>query len=122
MRSSNQHVASEIRYVLRSSISNCALIIRGSVFALFVSLLIFVSPGTCDDVEILGVGNRLEALRVELESEIENSSSKDQFIKSSELRRLYINLFPFSAKSEEYLAELEQTQKLLLDKCKKAIG
>ena len=74
MRSSNQHVASEIRYVLRSSISNCALNIGGSVFALFVSLLIFVSPATCDDVEIVGGGNRLEAKRVELESEIENSS------------------------------------------------
>ena len=118
----NQHVASEIRYVLRSSISNCALHIRGSVFAVFVSLLAFVSPATCDDVEIVGGRNGLEALRVKLESEIDTSSSKDQFIKSSELWRLYINLFPFSAKSEGYLAELEQTQKLLLDKGKKAIG
>ena len=122
MTLSNQHVASEIRYVLRSSISNCALHIRGSVFAVFVSLLAFVSPATCDDVEIVGGRNGLEALRVELESEIDTSSSKDQFIKSSELWRLYINLFPFSAKSEGYLAELEQTQKLLLDKGKKAIG
>ena len=118
----NQHVASEIRYVLRSSISNCALHIRGSVFAVFVSLLAFVSPATCDDVEIVGGRNGLEALRVELESEIDTSTSKDQFIKSSELWRLYIKLFPFNAKSEEYLAELEQTQKLLLDKGKKAIG
>ena len=122
MTLSNQHVASEIRYVLRSSISNCALHIRGSVFAVFVSLLAFVSPATCDDVEIVGGRNGLEALRVELESEIDTSSSKDQFIKSSELWRLYINLFPFRAKSEGYLAELEQTQKLLLDKGKKAIG
>ena len=122
MTLSNQHVASEIRYVLRSSISNCALNIRGSVFAVFVSLLAFVSPATCDDVEIVGGRNGLEALRVELESEIDTSSSKDQFIKSSELWRLYINLFPFRAKSEGYLAELEQTQKLLLDKGKKAIG
>ncbi len=116
---SNQHVASEIRYVLRSSISNCALHIRGSVFAVFVSLLAFVSPATCDDVEIVGGRNGLEALRVELEREIDTSTSKDRFIKSSELWRFYINLFPFSAKSEEYLAELEQTQKLLLDKSKK---
>ena len=122
MTVSNQHVASEIRYVLRSSISNCALHIRGSVFAVFVSLLAFVSPATCDDVEIVGGRNGMEALRVKLESEIDTSTSEDQFIKSSELWRLYIKLFPFNAKSEEYLAELEQTQKLLLDKGKKAIG
>ena len=122
MKLSNKHVASQIRYVLRSSISNCALNIRGSVFAVLVSLLTFVSPATCDDVEIVGGINGLEALRVQLESEIDTSSSKDQFIKTSELWRLYINLFPFSAKSEGYLAELEQTQKLLFDKGKKAIG
>ena len=113
---SNQHVASEIRYVLRSSISNCALHIRGSVFAVFVSLLAFVSPATCDDVEIVGGRNGLEALRVKLESEIDTSSSKDQFIKSTELWRLYIKLFPFNANSEVYLAELEETQSQLLEK------
>lgn len=115
MTLSNQHVASEIRYVLRSSISNCALHIRGSVFAVFVSLLAFVSPATCDDVEIVGGRNGLEALRVKLESEIDTSSSKDQFIKSTELWRLYIKLFPFNANSEVYLAELEETQSQLLE-------
>ena len=119
---SNQHVASEIRYVLRSSISNCALHIRGSVFAVFVSLLAFVSPATCDDVEIVGGRNGLEALRVELESEIDTSTSKDQFIKSSELWRLYIKLFPFNANSEVYLAELEETQSQLLEKGQNAKG
>ena len=119
---SNQHVASEIRYVLRSSISNCALHIRGSVFAVFVSLLAFVSPATCDDVEIVGGRNGLEALRVELEREIDTSTSKDQFIKSSELWRLYIKLFPFNANSEVYLAELEETQSQLLEKGQNAKG
>ena len=119
---SNQHVASEIRYVLRSSISNCALHIRGSVFAVFVSLLAFVSPATCDDGEIVGGRNGLEALRVELESEIDTSTSKDQFIKSSELWRLYIKLFPFNANSEVYLAELEETQSQLLEKGQNAKG
>ena len=118
----NQHVASEIRYVLRSSISNCALHIRGSVFAVFVSLLAFVSPATCDDVEIVGGRNGLEALRVELEREIDTSTSKDQFIKSSELWRLYIKLFPFNANSEVYLAELEETQSQLLEKGQNAKG
>ena len=119
---SNQHVASEIRYVLRSSISNCALHIRGSVFAVFVSLLAFVSPATCDDVEIVGGRNGLEALRVELEREIDTSTSKDQFIKSSELWRLYIKLFPFNANSEVYLAELEETQSQILEKGQNAKG
>ena len=119
---SNQHLASEIRYVLRSSISNCALHIRGSVFAVFVSLLAFVSPATCDDVEIVGGRNGLEALRVELEREIDTSTSKDQFIKSSELWRLYIKLFPFNANSEVYLAELEETQSQLLEKGQNAKG
>ena len=119
---SNQHVASEIRYVLRSSISNCALHIRGSVFAVFVSLLAFVSPATCDDVEIVGGRNGMEALRVELEREIDTSTSKDQFIKSSELWRLYIKLFPFNANSEVYLAELEETQSQLLEKGQNAKG
>ena len=118
----NQHVASEIRYVLRSSISNCALHIRGSVFAVFVSLLAFVSPATCDDVEIVGGRNGLEALRVELEREIDTSTSKDQFIKSSELWRLYIKLFPFNANSEVYLAELEETQSQILEKGQNAKG
>lgn len=122
MTVSNQHVASEIRYVLRSSISNCALHIRGSVFAVFVSLLAFVSPATCDDVEIVGGRNGLEALRVELEREIDTSTSKDQFIKSSELWRLYIKLFPFNANSEVYLAELEETQSQLLEKGQNAKG
>ena len=122
MTLSNQHVASEIRYVLRSSISNCALHIRGSVFAVFVSLLAFVSPATCDDVEIVGGRNGLEALRVELEREIDTSTSKDQFIKSSELWRLYIKLFPFNANSEVYLAELEETQSQLLEKGQNAKG
>ena len=119
---SNQHVASEIRYVLRSSISNCALHIRGSVFAVFVSLLAFVSPATCDDGEIVGGRNGMEALRVKLESEIDTSTSKDQFIKSSELWRLYIKLFPFNANSEVYLAELEETQSQLLEKGQNAKG
>ena len=119
---SNQHLASEIRYVLRSSISNCALHIRGSVFAVFVSLLAFVSPATCDDVEIVGGRNGLEALRVELEREIDTSTSKDQFIKSSELWRLYIKLFPFNANSEVYLAELEETQSQILEKGQNAKG
>ena len=118
----NQHVASEIRYVLRSSISNCAFHIRGSVFAVFVSLLAFVSPATCDDVEIVGGRNGLEALRVELEREIDTSTSKDQFIKSSELWRLYIKLFPFNANSEVYLAELEETQSQILEKGQNAKG
>ena len=118
----NQHVASEIRYVLRSSISNCALHIRGSVFAVFVSLLAFVSPATCDDGEIVGGRNGMEALRVKLESEIDTSTSKDQFIKSSELWRLYIKLFPFNANSEVYLAELEETQSQLLEKGQNAKG
>ena len=118
----NQHVASEIRYVLRSSISNCALHIRGSVFAVFVSLLAFVSPATCNDVEIVGGRNGLEAFRVKLESEIDTSSSKDQFIKSTELWRLYIKLFPFNANSEVYLAELEETQSQLLEKGQNAKG
>ena len=122
MTLSNQHVASEIRYVLRSSISNCALHIRGSVFAVFVSLLAFVSPATCDDVEIVGGRNGLEALRVELEREIDTSTSKDQFIKSSELWRLYIKLFPFNANSEVYLAELEETQSQILEKGQNAKG
>ena len=122
MTLSNQHVASEIRYVLRSSISNCALNIRGSVFAVFVSLLAFVSPATCDDVEIVGGRNGLEALRVELEREIDTSTSKDQFIKSSELWRLYIKLFPFNANSEVYLAELEETQSQILEKGQNAKG
>ena len=119
---SNQHVASEIRYVLRSSISNCALHIRGSVFAVFVSLLAFVSPATCDDGEIVGGRNGMEALRVKLEREIDTSTSKDQFIKSSELWRLYIKLFPFNANSEVYLAELEETQSQLLEKGQNAKG
>ena len=119
---SNQHVASEIRYVLRSSISNCALHIRGSVFAVFVSLLAFVSPATCDDGEIVGGRNGMEALRVKLESEIDTSTSKDQFIKSSELWRLYIKLFPFNANSEVYLAELEETQSQILEKGQNAKG
>ena len=118
----NQHVASEIRYVLRSSILNCALHIRGSVFAVFVSLLAFVSPATCNDVEIVGGRNGLEAFRVKLESEIDTSSSKDQFIKSTELWRLYIKLFPFNANSEVYLAELEETQSQLLEKGQNAKG
>ena len=122
MTLSNQHVASEIRYVLRSSISNCALHIRGSVFAVFVSLLAFVSPATCNDVEIVGGRNGLEAFRVKLESEIDTSSSKDQFIKSTELWRLYIKLFPFNANSEVYLAELEETQSQLLEKGQNAKG
>ena len=122
MTLSNQHVASEIRYVLRSSISNCALHIRGSVFAVFVSLLAFVSPATCDDGEIVGGRNGMEALRVKLESEIDTSSSKDQFIKSTELWRLYIKLFPFNANSEVYLAELEETQSQLLEKGQNAKG
>ena len=122
MTVSNQHVASEIRYVLRSSISNCALHIRGSVFAVFVSLLAFVSPATCDDVEIVGGRNGMEALRVKLEREIDTSTSKDQFIKSSELWRLYIKLFPFNANSEVYLAELEETQSQLLEKGQNAKG
>ena len=119
---SNQHVASEIRYVLRSSISNCALHIRGSVFAVFVSLLAFVSPATCDDGEIVGGRNGMEALRVKLESEIDTSTSKDQFIKSSELWRLYIKLFPFNANSEVYLAELEEIQSQILEKGQNAKG
>ena len=122
MTLSNQHVASEIRYVLRSSISNCALHFRGSVFAVFVSLLAFVSPATCNDVEIVGGRNGLEAFRVKLESEIDTSSSKDQFIKSTELWRLYIKLFPFNANSEVYLAELEETQSQLLEKGQNAKG
>ena len=122
MTLSNQHVASEIRYVLRSSISNCALHIRGSVFAVFVSLLAFVSPATCDDSEIVGGRNGMEALRVKLESEIDTSTSKDQFIKSSELWRLYIKLFPFNANSEVYLAELEETQSQILEKGQNAKG
>ena len=122
MTLSNQHVASEIRYVLHSSISNCALHIRGSVFAVFVSLLAFVSPATCDDVEIVGGRNGLEALRVELESEIDTSTSNNQFIKSTELWRLYINLFPFNANSEVYLSELKETQIQLLEKGQNAKG
>ena len=122
MTLSNQHVASEIRYVLHSSILNCAFHIRGSVFAVFVSLLAFVSPATCDDVEIVGGRNGLEALRVELESEIDTSTSNNQFIKSTELWRLYIKLFPFNANSEVYLAELEETQSQLLEKGQNAKG
>jgi len=122
MTLSDQHVASEIRCVLRSSISNCALHVRGGVVAVFVSLLIFVSPATCDDDENVDGGNRLDALRVKMEDEIQNSANEDQFIKLSDLRRLYINLFPYSIKSEGYLAELEQTKRQLIVMGEDAIG
>ena len=117
MRSSDQHVVSEINRVLRSSFLNCPLHVRGGVIAVIVCLLTFVSQATCDDV-----GNGLDALRLEVENEIQKSVDDDHFIKSNDLRRLYINLFPFSPKSEGYLAELKQTKRTLLEKGENAIG
>ena len=72
-----------------------------AVFALLLSL---ISVGRANDVAIDDRG--FDELRDELEGEIADAKELGQFIRESDLIRLYIETFPYSGKSSVYLEDL----------------
>ena len=55
------------------------------------------------------------SLKVEMEGALDASQGSFQFVKSSDLIRLYIETFPFSRRSDVYLKDLQETKSQLLN-------